>query len=319
MKLNHFNMLPTVLAWCCGSVVLVANAADPAVHRPSTAAPSTRTGATRKEPAAPPAPNLPRLSIDQLVEKNVAARGGASAWEAVKSISFTGSLDAGKIHPDNGLHPSANERLVDKPGKATKLAQTPDHPASADSGTPITLPYTITMKRPNKQRVEIKFKDQTLVQVYDGDKGWKLQPYLNRRGALPFNADELKKAKQFQQIDGPLIDYAAKGTKIFADGTEVVDGHPTYRLKLVLKSGDTRHLWLDATNFLDVQIDGSRRLNGREVPIYTTLRDFRTVAGVKVPYEMETRTRGQQEREKIVVDKVIMNPAVDDRKFTKPT
>jgi hypothetical protein len=87
----------------------------------------------------------------------------------------------------------------------------------------------------------------------------------------------------------------------------------------VLKSGDTRHLWLDATNFLDVQIDGSRRLNGREVPIYTTLRDFRTVAGVKVPYEMETRTRGQQEREKIVVDKVIMNPPVDDSKFTKPT
>jgi hypothetical protein len=317
MRLNRFEVASVVLV-CCGGAALAANATDP-VRRPATAAPSTRAAATRKEAAAAPAPSLPKMSVEQLVEKNVAARGGASAWEAVKSISYSGNLDAGKIHPDNGLHPSATERLIDKPGKATKIAQAPDHPASADSGTPITLPYTIVMKRPNKQRVEIKFKDETLVQVYDGDKGWKLQPYLNRGGALPFNADELKKAKQFQQIDGPLVDYAAKGTKIFQDGTEMVDGHPAYRLKLVLKSGDTRHLWLNASSFLDVQIDGSRRLNGHEVPTFTTLRDFRTVAGVKVPYEMETRTRGLQEREKIVVDKVILNPPVDDRQFTKPT
>jgi outer membrane lipoprotein-sorting protein len=318
MKMNHFNIAPVVLV-CCGGVALAANAADPPNRLSTTVAPSTRAVAKSKEPAAAPAPSLPKLSVEQLVEKNVAARGGASAWEAIKSISYSGNLDAGKVRPDNGLHPSATERLVDKPGKATKLAQAPDHPASADPGTPITLPYTIVMKRPNKQRVEVKLKDQTLVQVYDGEKGWKLQPYLNRGGALAFNADELKKAKQFQQIDGPLVDYAAKGTKIFADGTEMVDGRPAYRLKLVLKSGDTRHLWLDAASFLDVQIDGSRRLNGHEVPTYTTLRDFRTVAGVKVPYEMETRTRGLPDREKILVDKVVLNPPVDDRQFTKPT
>ena len=269
---------------------------------------------------AVPGPELPRLSAEQLVEKNVAARGGIAAWQAIKSISFSGNLDAGKVRPDNGLHATASERLIEKPGKSTKIAQSPDQKLlPADSGTPVSLPYTIIMKRPAKQRVEIKFKDETLVQVYDGERGWKLQPYLNRGGAVPFTADEAKKARQFQQIDGPLIDYAAKGTKLFLDGTDVVDGRPAYRLKLVLKEGDTRHVWLDAATFLDVQVDGSRKFNGHEVATYTTLRDFRPVAGLKVPYEMETRTQGLPEREKIVVDKVMLNPQVDDSQFAKPT
>jgi len=68
-----------------------------------------------------------------------------------------------------------------------------------------------------------------------------------------------------------------------------------------------------------VQVDGSRKFNGHEVATYTTLRDFRPVAGLKVPYEMETRTQGLPEREKIVVDKVMLNPQVDDSQFAKPT
>jgi hypothetical protein len=264
------------------------------------------------------APALPHLGVEQIVDKNVAARGGLNAWHSIKAISYSGSLDAGKVRPDNGMHPSTTERLIEKPGKSTKMGQSPEQKVlPADDGTPISLPYTLIMQRPDKQRVEIKFKDETLVQVYDGTNGWKLQPYLNR-GVLPFSSEELKKAKQFQEIDGPLIDYAAKGTKITADGTDVVDGHPAYRLKLALKSGATRRVWVDAQSFLDVQVDGSRRLNGHEVPTYTTLRDFRMVQGVKVPFEMETRTTGIPDKEKIVVEKVAVNPPVDEHLFSKP-
>jgi hypothetical protein len=291
MTSNRRIAVGAVLALGCSGLALAAGAADPI---------------------------LPKLTAEQIVEKNVAARGGLTAWRAVKAISYSGSLDAGRVRPDNGLNPASTERLIDKPGKPTRVAQAPDQNTSAaDAGTPVSLPYTLTMERPNKQRVEVKFNDQLLVQVYDGQQGWKLQPYLHR-GALPFTREELKKAEQFQQIDGPLIDCTAKGTTVALEGTDTVDGRPAYRLKLLLKSGDTRRVWVDGETFLDVQVDGSRRLNGHTVGQFTALRDFRSVDGIKVPYLMETRTEGLPDRETIVVDKVALNPKVDERVFARP-
>jgi outer membrane lipoprotein-sorting protein len=269
--------------------------------------------------AKPSAPALPPVGASQLVEKNVAARGGLAAWQSIKSISFTGSLDAGKVRPDDGLNPASTERLIEKTTRSSKIGQAPEQTLQpVDPGKLVTLPYTLILQRPNKQRIEIKFKDETLVQTYDGEHGWKLQPYLNRGGALPFSKDEMKTAKDFPSLDGPLIDYAAKGTKISADGTELVDSRPAYRLKLTLKDGSVRRIWLDAGTFLDVQVDGTRRLNGHDVTTYTAQRDFRTVSGVQVPYEMETRTAGLTDREKIRVDKVAVNPVLDASLFAKP-
>jgi hypothetical protein len=286
---------------------------------PAAAATAAAEPAAAGAKAIGAAPALPALTAEQLVDKNIAARGGLNAWHAVQSISYTGTLDAGRARPDNGLSPATKERLLDKPAKPTKIAQSPEqNPSKVDEGAPITLPYTLYMQRPNKQRVEVKFQDETLVQVYDGKSGWKLQPYLRRGGALPFSAEEMKKARQFQPIDGPLVDYASKGTKIAVDGTELVDGRPAYRLKLTLKGGDTRKVWIDAETFLDVQIDGSRRLNGRTVAEFTAMRDFRSVDGIKVPYVMETRTEGLPDREKIVVEKVALNPKLDNALFSRP-
>src|SRR5258708_19797977 len=39
--------------------------------------------------------SVPKLSATQIVEKNVAARGGLQAWRAVKTLSWSGKMDAG--------------------------------------------------------------------------------------------------------------------------------------------------------------------------------------------------------------------------------
>jgi hypothetical protein len=266
----------------------------------------------------PPAPALPALSAQQIVEKNVAARGGLATWKTVKAISYTGSMDAGRARVDNGMNPASRERPAEKParpGAAPVAAKAPGAPSG--EGIAVSLPFKMVLERPNHQRIEVKFKDETLVQVYDGKQGWKLQPYL-KRGVQPFSPEELRQARQFQEIDGPLVNYTAKGTRLALDGTDVVDGRPAYRLKLTLKSGDVRRVWVDAQSFLDVQIDGTRHFNGHEVTEYTALRDYRDVAGVKVPFQMETRIEGMTERQKIVVEKAAINPKVDEALFRRP-
>jgi len=72
--------------------------------------------------------------------------------------------------------------------------------------------------------VEVLFDGKTAVQVYDGAHGWKLRPFLNRHDVEPFTADEARTEASRDDLDGPLIDYAAKRTKVELDGVELGRG-----------------------------------------------------------------------------------------------
>jgi hypothetical protein len=175
------------------------------------------------------------------------------------------------------------------------------------------------LKRPRKSRLEIDFAGKTAVQVYDGQNGWKLRPYLNRNDAEPFTEEEAKADAEQGDLDGPLFDYAAKGSKVALEGVEPVGGHEAYKLKLTTKGGEVRHVWIDTHSFLDVKIEGMpRRMDGkmRSVAIYQG--DFRAVQGVTVPFLYETAVEGNPQTHKMVVETVAVNHALDDSRFVKP-
>jgi len=157
------------------------------------------------------------------------------------------------------------------------------------------------------------------VQVYDGLHGWKLRPYLGRHEVEPYSDVEARIASDQQELDGPLVNYAAKGTKVTLEGTEAVEGRNTYRLKLTLKGGETRHMWIDAQTFLDTKIEATpRRIDGKLRPVATYFRDYKTVDGVKLPYLMETRVEGRGGSvERINIERVVLNPALDESRFAK--
>jgi len=235
------------------------------------------------QPAPTPPPDLPKLTAAQIAEKNVAARGGLAAWQAVQSITLSGKMEAG--------------------GKVDTY-----------------LPYTLQMKRPNKQRLAIEFAGRTALQVYDGHNGWKLRPYLNRADPEPFSPEELRKTEQGQGFDGPLVDYAAKGSNIELEGTETVEGQATYRLKVTDRQGHASHIWIDGTTFLEAKIEGNpRRFDGTMRPVETYLSDYRKVEGLMIPYVSETRVQGvRAAAHKMTVEKVALNPKLDDGLFVKP-
>ena len=222
------------------------------------------------------------LTATQIVEKNVAARGGLQAWRNVKTLSMSGKLDAG--------------------GRQK-----------------VQLPFVLEMERSRKTRLELQFNGQTAVQVYDGTNGWKLRPFLNRNDVEPYTPEELKAASTQAELDGPLVDYAAKGTKVELEGVQQVEGHDAFNLKLTLKNGEVQHIWVDAQSFLDVKVEGTpRHLDGRFHPVATFLRDYRSVNGLMIPYVNETAVEGVRQTEKILVEKVIVNPQLEDSHFSKP-
>src|SRR6201987_4714810 len=255
------------------------------------------------------------LSAAQIVDKNVAARGGLQAWRAVQTLSLEGKMGVG-----------GNQRAVlHVPVADSKEVPTslPRRPAEETQ-----LPVVLEMKRPRKVRVELQFHGQTAVQVYDGANGWKLRPFLNRHEFEPFSQEELKIASNQQDLDGPLVDYAAKGIRVELDGTEKVEGRDTYRLKVTEKSGHTVHLWVDARTFLETKIDGQpRTLDGTEHPVEVYYRDYRTVSGLQISFVLETKVLAVNRNalglrdtpvpsEKIVIDKVVVNPKLDEKLFS---
>ncbi|TDN62049.1 outer membrane lipoprotein-sorting protein [Paraburkholderia sp. BL10I2N1] len=222
------------------------------------------------------------LSAAQIVERNVAARGGLQAWHAVNAMTMSGQMEAG--------------------GKKNTR-----------------LPFTMTMKRPHKSRLEIRFNEQTAFQVYDGAQGWKVRPFLGRDEVEPYTPAEVKSAAASAELDGPLIDYASKGSRVDVLGMESVEGHRAYVLKLTTKDNTSRRVWIDAASFLELKIDGEpRRLDGKMHDVTVFYRDYRKENGLVVPHTLETVVSGVKPTHKLTIEHFTVNPPTDDTLFAKP-
>src|ERR1700731_2885506 len=182
-------------------------------------------------------PSRVNLSAAAIVDRNVAARGGLQAWRSVQTISMQGKLGAGGNQRSAIPVPSPDKKLIKQ--------ALPSRPAEETQ-----LPFLMEMKRSRKMRLELQFNGQTAIQVFDGTDGWKLRPFLNRRVVEPFTPEEIKAASRQTDLDGPLVDYVAKGTQVELEGMEKVEDRNTYKLKLKTRTGETTHVWIDAQSFL---------------------------------------------------------------------
>lgn len=257
------------------------------------------------------------LSGAQIVDRHVAARGGLAAWHAVQTLSITGKLEAGTGDAIARSRKLAIEGVGASVRRSERSAAAAD--AAREAQAQVQLPFRLEMKRPRKSRLEVDVAGKTAVQVYDGEHGWKLRPFLNRNDPEPFTADEAESEAAKADLDGPLVDYAAKGTQVALEGTEAVAGHDAYKLKLTLKNGEVQHVWIDTQSFLDVKVEGSpRRMDGKMRSVWVYQRDFKSVQGVMVPYVYETAIEGNAHTHKMLVESVAVNRTLDDGRFAKP-
>jgi hypothetical protein len=223
------------------------------------------------------------LTAEQIIEKNVAARGGLDAWRKIEAMAWVGHME------------------------------------SADPNVP-RLTFLLEQKRPNKTRFELSELRQKTFRVFDGIHGWKVKP--NRDGTLdaqPYNPQDLKFAREAYGIDGPLIDHQAKGIVVELAGVEKVEGSKAYRLHLTGKSGDLHDVWIDAKTFLDLKYDRtSYRANGDPGIVSVVYRNYQSVEGLKIPSVLEIGGSTEQPSARMVIEKIALNPPVDDKMFSKP-
>jgi outer membrane lipoprotein-sorting protein len=219
-------------------------------------------------------------TVDEIIAKNIAAKGGLAKMKAVQTIRITGSAEFGAMQAG----------------------------------------FVLTQKRANKMRNEISIQGMTLIQAFDGENGWAVVPFTGKKDAEPMSADDLKEAREEADIDGPLIDYKQKGNKVELIGKEKTEGTDTYHLKVTLKDGTVRELFLDADSFLEIKSIGKVTRQGTETIIESALGDYKEVEGLMIAFSIEQHPQGGQgPGQKITISKVEFNVPVDDGFFKMPS
>jgi hypothetical protein len=166
-------------------------------------------------------------------------------------------------------------------------------------------------------RVEITVQGMTLTQATDGQAAWVIAPMVGAGGAVILPAEEAAGLKDQADMEGPLVNWAAKGNKVELLGRETRFGGEAFRLKVKLKSGDVRYVYIDRQTFKQVAEEGERPSPRGRVLVETRLSDHRMVDGLLVPFVLDI-SAGANERQQVAFDTVEVNAPIGDARFAVP-
>jgi outer membrane lipoprotein-sorting protein len=220
------------------------------------------------------------MTADELVAKNVAARGGMDSLSAIKSLRLSGKMILGGFGAE-----------VD----AVQL-----------------------YKRPGAYRFEGTLQGMTMVQSYDGKEAWRIFPFQGRKDPERTSADDAKGLAEQADFDGGWVNAAAKGNKLDYLGTEDVDGTEAHKLKVTLANGDVEYVYFDPDAFLVIRTLEQRTVRGVEQRDVTDFSDYEKVNGTYIAFSTSNGSPGDTQRTKFTVDKAEANATLDDAIFAFP-
>lgn len=173
-------------------------------------------------------------------------------------------------------------------------------------------------KRPGQVRQQFTFQGMTGFYAYDGKAGWKIEPWGGKKDAEALSEEELKQTLEDADFDGPLINYQQKGNKVEFVGTDDIEGTDVYKLKVTLKNGDVSYYFMDTDYCVPIKIETKRTVRGAEQESETVIGDYKEVAGVYLPYSVESGQKGSPNKSQITYEKIEANVALEDSLFKQP-
>ena len=179
------------------------------------------------------------------------------------------------------------------------------------------LPFTMFLARPLKYRMDITVQGQQIVQAYDGETGWMVNPMTGSLEPQDMGPEQLKQMKKQADFEGELYNYEKKGSQLELIGTEDFEGTKVYKLKLTDKDGDITYQYIDSDTYVVIKTISKRTINGTEVEAESLFSNFQMVDGMALPYSISTGMNGQIMAE-IVIEKAEFDKKLDNSFFQKP-
>jgi outer membrane lipoprotein-sorting protein len=228
---------------------------------------------------------LSAQTVDELIAKNLKARGGEDKLRAMGSMRITGKVML------QGME----------------------------------LPMIVMAKRPNLMRQEMEIQDKKVVTGFDGTTAWMINPMMGSEAPQEIQGPQADLTRDQSDFDGPLVDYRKKGHTVElvkgegADGTEkLADGTAVHHVKITRKNGRVQHYYLDADSGIELkqtsEIEGP---GGQKMNIEQELSDYREVDGLMVPHTVKSLMNGTPVVT-MTVEKIEFNPPIEDAAFRMP-
>ena len=228
---------------------------------------------------APLAQGAVAPTVDDLVARNLAAKGGVAKLKSIQTLRQTSRMNM------QGMEAA----------------------------------MVIFSKRPNLLRQEITLGNQKVINGFDGQSAWIVNPLVSPGGQpIRITGPEAEVIRQQSDFDPPLMDYKSKGYQIEFVGTETEGDRKVHHLRLTQPSKATpkpqvQHAYLDAQTGLETKLvtetDGGR--------LEQEMLDWRNIEGVMVPFHIRMLSNGVVQSE-IRVDKIEFNVKIDDSFFAVP-
>jgi outer membrane lipoprotein-sorting protein len=226
-----------------------------------------------------PVININAQTVDEIISKSLAARGGIEKIKAVKSQRMAGQIEFSE---------------------------------GAKS------PLVVSFERPGKIREEIIVNGKQILQINNGKEGWVINPFSGSDAPHDMTDDEIKNTSSSADMDGPLLDYKERGNQIEFSGIENVKEKAAYKLLIKQNNGQTRYDYIDTSSYLEIKWEGNILSNGKEIPEESFFLNYKNVEGLMYAFEIDSDSPGGSNKQKIIFDKVEINPVLDKTTFEQP-
>ena len=169
---------------------------------------------------------------------------------AFAAISFTTAQDLDKILDNHfetiGQKNLKNVKTIQANGKAVMMG--------------MESPFQMISKRPDKIQVTVEVQGAKIIQAYDGETAWMINPMMGSADPVDMTGPEADGLIESADLDGQLWNYKEKGHQLELEGTEEVDGAEAYVLKLTKKNGNIDYYYLETESYLILKMKSKQYL-----------------------------------------------------------
>ncbi len=174
------------------------------------------------------------------------------------------------------------------------------------------MPMVMMMKNPDKIRVTYSFNGQDMASVYDGEKGYMINPMMGSSEPVELSGDQLRQVQENNVFRNEIVNYHSKG-QLALEGQEDVNGKPAFKLK-VNSGGTPVYMFLDKDSYMLVKLTTTVDQGGNMMNVDTYLTDYVDIDGVVLPKKTTAMANGM-EAAVITFDKIEVNLPMDDSVF----
>jgi outer membrane lipoprotein-sorting protein len=155
------------------------------------------------------------------------------------------------------------------------------------------MPMTMWMKNPDKIKSVTSFNGQDIIQVFDGEKGYMVNPMAGSNEPVEMTAEQLKEVARNNMFQNYMAQYLKDG-KLTLEGEDNVDGKPVFKIKAAINGINSATMYIDKASYLIIKTVADINQGGMAVTVESFPSDYTETNGILLPMKTTTSANGME-------------------------